>query len=108
MFGVKKFHAYLYGRVFTLLKKGIPVMAAGRLQGYAVFLSGYNYKVAFVSTKYNIADMLSRIPLKGNDEIEDSEKYTYLNYVEAGELPINVEQNRSATEKDTLLSKITY
>lgn len=121
VFEVKKFHTYLYGREFILVtdnmplkaifgeKKGIPVMAAGRLQRYAVFLSGYNYKVEFVNTKKNIADMLLRLPLKGNDGTEDKETYTYLNYVETGELPINVEQVRSATEQDDLLNKIkTY
>ena len=51
---VKKFHAYLFGRRFTLLtdhqpltsifspSKSIPVTSAARLQRYALFLSGFN------------------------------------------------------------------
>ncbi|GBP95163.1 Transposon Tf2-9 polyprotein [Eumeta japonica] len=59
IFGVKKFHQYLYGRAdpFVLKtdhkpllsifgnKKGIPEMTANRLQRYALFLSAYNYTV---------------------------------------------------------------
>ena len=54
VFGVQKFYQYLFGRSFTLVtdhkplvaifgdKKGIPTMAASRLQRYALLLSGYN------------------------------------------------------------------
>ena len=53
IFGVKHFHQYLYGRSFTLLtdqkplttilglKKGIPPLAAARLQRWAIILSVY-------------------------------------------------------------------
>ena len=49
IFGVRKFHQYLYGRKFTLItdhkpltgifgsKKGIPSLAAARLQRWALF-----------------------------------------------------------------------
>ena len=55
IFGVKKFHRYLYGRKFTLVtdhkplttilgsKKGIPSLAAARLQRWAILLSAYTY-----------------------------------------------------------------
>ena len=51
IFAVKKFHQYLYGRVFTLVTdhkpllvilgptKGIPSLGASRLQRWAVLLS---------------------------------------------------------------------
>eukprot|EP00731_Ephydatia_muelleri_P020882 Em0013g609a len=53
IFGIKKFHQYLYGRKFTLVtdhkplttilgpKKGIPVVAASRLQRWAMLLAAY-------------------------------------------------------------------
>ncbi len=55
IFGVKKFHKYLYGRRFTLVtdhkpllailgsKKSLPTLAAARLQMWAIFLLGYQY-----------------------------------------------------------------
>ena len=57
IFGVKKFHQYLYGRKFSLItdhkpltaifgsKKGIPTLAAARLQRWALLLSAYNYDI---------------------------------------------------------------
>ena len=59
IFGVKKFHQYLYGRPFTLYtdhkplttifgeKKGIPTLAAARLQRWALLLSAYTYTINY-------------------------------------------------------------
>ena len=59
IFGIKKFHRYLFGRCFTLVtdhkplttilgpKKGIPSLAAARLQRWALILSAYNYQIEF-------------------------------------------------------------
>lgn len=56
IFGIKKFHQYLYGRRFNLVtdhkpltailepKKGISSLAAARLQRQAIPLSAYDYK----------------------------------------------------------------
>jgi len=84
IFSVKYFHQIVYGRKFILRtdhkplvsifgeKKGIPIMAAHRLQRYAVFLSGYSYKIEFVKGADNgSADALSRLPLNKSDFIND-------------------------------------
>ena len=76
IFGIKKFHQYLYGCRFTLLtdhkplltllgpKTGIPSLAAARLQRWAVLLSAYTYDIKFRSTQNHAnADGLSRLPL---------------------------------------------
>ncbi len=78
VFGVRKFHQYLYGRQFVLVtdhkpltsilgpKKGIPPLAAARLQRWAVLLSAYSYTVEFKTTQQHAnADSLSRLPLSG-------------------------------------------
>ncbi len=64
IFGVKYFHNYLYGRQFVLVtdhkplvsilgpKKGFPVMAAARLQRWALILSAYSYDIEFRPTSY--------------------------------------------------------
>ena len=76
MFGLKRFHLYLYGRHFTILtdhkplerifgpKTAIPSLAAMRLRRWAIILSAFDYSIRFVRSKQNaIADALSRLPL---------------------------------------------
>ena len=82
VFAIKKFHLYLYGRRFTLItdhkpflailgsKKGIPPLAAARLQ--ALLLSAYNYELEFKSTEqHSKADGLSRLPLQSTSPLGD-------------------------------------
>ena len=76
VFGVKKFHQYLYGRKFTLItdhkpltaifgsKKGIPTLAAARLQRWALLLSTYDYKIQFKPTKAHQISQQCRWTLK--------------------------------------------
>ena len=76
IFGVKRFHSYLYGRLFTIvtdhkpltailgLKKGIPTLTAARLQRWSWILSAYQYEIEFCPTgEHGNADGLSRLPL---------------------------------------------
>ena len=77
VWGVKRFHVYLYGRRFSLgtdhkpltaifhPKKEVPAMTAPRLQRYALFLAGFDYDTEYKSTtKHCNADGLSRLPLQ--------------------------------------------
>ena len=74
IFGIKKFHSYIYGRKFTLItahkllttifspKSSLPALAAARLQRWAIILSTYQYDVEFRPTdKHANADGLSRL-----------------------------------------------
>ena len=76
MFGVRKLHTYLYGWHFTIYmdhkpllgllqsNKQIPTTASPRIQRWAVFLSGYSYKLMYQDDPSNgNADGLSRLPL---------------------------------------------
>ena len=76
VFGVRKFHQYLYGRTFTLVtdhkplatllgpKKGIPPLAAAMLQRWALQLAAYSYTIQFRPTQRHAnADSLSHLPL---------------------------------------------
>ena len=59
VYGVKKFHQFLYGRKFTLVtdhqplpallgpKVAIPTMAAARMQRWAIVLSAYDYQIEY-------------------------------------------------------------
>ena len=76
VFGVKKFHQYLYGRRFVLItdhkpltailgpKRGVPPLAAARMQRWALLLSAYDYDIVYrPTTAHGNADGLSRLPL---------------------------------------------
>ena len=80
---MKRFRVYLYGRQFTLItdhkpltaifhpEKGVPAMNAARLQRYALFLVGFDYKIEYKSTTEHCnADGLSRLPLKRKEREE--------------------------------------
>ena len=73
---MQKFHQYLYGRQFVLVtdhkplttilgnKRGIPPLAAARLQRWSLILSAYFYTIKFRPTKLHAyADGISRLPL---------------------------------------------
>lgn len=117
VFGVRKYHQYLFGRKFVLRtdhkpltyifgdKVGIPVMAASRLQRWAVLLSAYNYTIEYVASKNNCADALSRLPDKTNNVCSDRTDSTYVHFVEEF-LPVTHEDVKNATQKDIELAKI--
>ena len=76
IFGVEKFHNFLFERQFTIFTdhkplkhlfgedKPIPPMALARLQRWALKLSAYQYKIAHKPGKDNAnADVLSRLLL---------------------------------------------
>ena len=77
IFGVKKLHIFLYGHKVTLFtdyklllsflgpKKGVPPLAAARMQRWALFFAAYSYKICYwQGVTHGNADGLSRRPLK--------------------------------------------
>ena len=92
IFGINKFHQYLYGRKFTLVtdhkpltailgpKKGIPTLAAARLQRWALLLSAYTYDIKFKPTfARSNADGLSGLPLPEVTEESQTEGISIFN-----------------------------
>ena len=76
VFGVKKFHPYLFGRHFTILSdhkplqhlfsesRPVPAMASARIQRWALTLSAYSYTISYKpGPDHANADTLSRLPL---------------------------------------------
>ena len=121
VFGVKKFHHYLYGRKFTLItdhkplttilgpKTGIPSLAAARLQRWALLLSAYEYEIRYKSTRDHCnADGLSRLPLPSVHHPTSREDSVF-NIAQAQALPVTVRDIQKATRQDVALGKVfTY
>ena len=117
IYGVERFHSHLYGRQFTLVtdhkpltailgpKKGIPPLAAARLQRWAWILSAYmyTYQIEFRPTgDHGNADGLSHLPLRVSPP--DDPKVFNVSQMEA--LPVTVRKLRAATFSDRILSKV--
>ena len=87
IFGLKKFHQYLYGWKFLLVtdhqplvkifepKTGISSVVAGQLQRWALCLAGYQYDIVYYkpTQKHGNADGLSRYPSTESEAIDAEE-----------------------------------
>ena len=109
VFGVKKSHDFLYARPFTLVtdhkpllailgpKKGVPTLAAARMQHWVLILVAYQYQLQFRSTdEHKNTDMLSRLPLK-----DFTASITCVDI-----LPVTSQQIAEATRKDPVMSRV--
>lgn len=129
IFSVTKLYQYLIGIEFLLQtdhkplisifgeNKGIPLMAAARMQRWALLLSGFNYKIKHIKGSLNHADALSRIPQAQVDNnnnaeflhdqfIEDSHAH-YINFIEDNnELQLSFKNIQKETRRDKTLSKL--
>ena len=118
IFGVKRFHMYLYGRKFLLLtdhkplttifgpKTGLPMVAVSRLQRWALVLSVYQYDVKFRATEeHGNVDGLSRLPLKCKEHDEETEASIF-NMVQIETLPVTAGQLQNESRQDRDLSKV--
>ena len=111
IFGVKKFHQYLFGRRLTLLtdhkpltyipgrKRGIPALAASRLQRWFIQLAAYTYDIEYRASKYHgSADALSCLPRKTSEEADGwSMEGDQVNRDQIERTPITASTIREAT-----------
>ncbi|XP_041863718.1 uncharacterized protein K02A2.6-like [Melanotaenia boesemani] len=118
MFGVEKFHKYLYGRTFTIYtdhkpliylfgeNKQIPQMGSPRVQRWAVRLSAYQYKIVYKPGKQHAnEDALSRLPVPENSKGEErTEQVLMMDMLD--ESLVQAEQVKSWTARDVVLSKV--
>ncbi|CAH2104645.1 unnamed protein product [Euphydryas editha] len=113
IYAVTKFHKYLWGRHFTLItdnapikhilhpSKGIPTLAAQRLQHWALILESYDYNIEHRKSEFlQPADTLSRLPI--NNIVLDINSN-----VSTNELPINMFDIAQHTLYDSVLAKVT-
>ena len=118
VWGVTKFHKFVYARKFTLVtdhkpllyilkeNKAIPDMATSRIVRWANTLACYQYKIQYRPTgEHSNADVCSRYPLKNESEEEDEVADVFFNTF--AEIPvINFNSISKLTQVDTVLSKV--
>ena len=119
IFGVKKFHQFLYGHSFTIKtdhkplegllneKKGIPALAAPRIQRWALTLSAYEYKILYKAGQTNgNADGLSRLPLPEMPESVPVPGETILLMEHLEGTPVHSDHIKEWTKRDPVLSQV--
>ena len=119
IFGVKRFHQYLYGRQFVIHSdhkplmyifdesKAVPLMASARIQRWALTLSAYTYTIQYKAGRDHAnADGLSRLPL-GDAPTEvpkPAETILLMDHLAAS--PVSARHIRLQTDHDPTLSKV--
>ena len=117
---LKKFHQYLYGRKFTLITDHKPlvtifgptaslsIMAASRMQRWALILFGYYYTIQYKPTaQHGNADALPRLPQVTTTPDAlclDQEVHAIQRVVE--KLLIQATDIQQATRRDPVLSQV--
>ncbi|XP_021370583.1 uncharacterized protein K02A2.6-like isoform X2 [Mizuhopecten yessoensis] len=119
IFGVKKFHQYLYGRTFTIYTdhkpllgifktdRAIPTMASARIQRWALLLAAYEYDLIYRPGTLNAnADGLSRLPLSETvDEVPvPGEMILMMDTLNSS--PVTFEQVQTWTKQDPTLQEV--
>ncbi|MGH0134926.1 UNVERIFIED_CONTAM: hypothetical protein FKN15_004271 [Acipenser sinensis] len=115
VWGVKKFNQYLFGKKFTLVtdhqplvsifnpRKGVPEMAAARLQRWALFLGAHSYDIEFKGTKHHgNADGLSRLPLETLNQETEPDPVDMLYVAQMDVLPVTNALIQKETKNDCL------
>jgi len=119
VFGVKKFHNYLYGRSFVIEsdhqplaylfseKKGVPAQASARIQRWALTLGAYSYSIRHKAGKtLGNADALSRLPrpVTTSSDVMPAEIVHLLEHLST--TTCNASNIKEWTAKDTVLSQV--
>ena len=118
VFGVQKFHHYLFGRTFEILSdhkplqhlfsesRPVPAMASARLQRWALTLSAYNYTIAYKPGESHAnADVLSRLPLPEAPQDIPLPGETIL-LLDSLHEPVSATKIKQWTDRDPLLSSV--
>ena len=115
-----KLHIYLYGRQFELItdhqpltkifapKEKLSVLAAARLQRWAILLSAYTYSITYRSSqKHANADGFSRLPVNHIESSEDGAALSAsVNPTQLNFLPLTIADLANATRNDPVLAKV--
>ena len=119
IFGVKRFHSYLFGHHFHLITDHKPLLAllnehrstspqaSARIRRWSLFLSSYEYSLSFRDTQsHSNADALSRLPLPIAPEEEDPPPEVILLMKHLAESPVTSRDICRGTQQDPVLSSV--
>ena len=119
VFGVKKFHQYIYGRHFSLVtdhkpleslfneKKAKQPMAAARIQRWALTLAAYNYSIEYKpAPEHANTDALSRLPLLVSPPTAPLPAETVFAMELLNSTPVSVIEIGTGTRRDPILSQV--
>ena len=118
MFGVGKFHQYLYGRPFLIrtdhkplvgllsADKALPLAVSPRILRWRLLLAGYQYQLQYVAgQRIGNADGLSRLPL-AVVPADVPVPGDIANMLEDVSRVVDVNQIRAKTSRDPILSMV--
>lgn len=116
VFGVMKFHEYLFARKFTLTtdhkpflkifgpKTGVPPLATARMQRWSLILAAYTYEIQYKpSEQHGNADALSRLPVP-DESFPKPNPVFRISYLDS--LPITAKDIAYETQRDPVLAKV--
>ena len=116
VFGVKKFHDYVFGHPFELVTDHKPLItlfteykatsakASARIRRWSLMLAAYEYHITFIRTEeHSNADALSRLPLAVTPAKEEAPPELVLLTEQLAELPVTAEQIARLTRRDPSL-----
>ena len=121
IFAIKKFHQYLYGRMFTIHtdhkplqhilgeRQPVPPLASARLQRWALILRAYSYRIAYKSgDTIPHADGLSRLPLPNAPNEVPLPGETILLMESLKSSPVSAEEIKLLTSRDPILAQVHH
>ena len=122
VFGVQRFHSYLFGHRFELVTDHQPLLAllhehrptstqaSARVRRWSLLLSGYEYTIRFRNTKaHSNADALSRLPLPETQKETKTPPELVLLTDHLDDSPVTAHHIAVWTRRDPELSKVlTY
>ena len=90
-------------------KKGLPTLAAAKLQRSVISLAAYQYDLVFRSTKEHCnADGFSQLPLDNKETVNCFTAMSVFELSQLEFLPVDRDRLRHATQTDPVLSQILH
>ena len=121
IFGVQRFHSYLFGRHFTICSnhqplrylfgenKAVPTLASACIQRWALILSSYSYTMSYkLGSQIPHANALSRLPqdVPTPSTVKTQEEEVFLFAEHQGPMVVTSKQVKYFTGRDPVLSAV--